>query len=71
MQLGCRRQEIDAVVQAHQDLVVAEAQPVAVLQRHRSGLRDRIVRFVDEHAVRALVAQPVGAAAILDVAVVP
>jgi hypothetical protein len=68
--LAGRRQEIGALVDTHDDFVVAEAQPVAIGEFDRSGFGGRRLRVVDEDAVGADVLYPVGAAAELDLAVV-
>ncbi len=57
-----RRQEIDAIVEADEDVVVAHAQPVAIVQLDTTRVRGRLVRVIDEDAVRAGVDQPVLAA---------
>ena len=68
--LGRRRQEIDAAVEAHVDVVIADAQAVAVAQLDRALAGGRLVRIVDVDAVGADVLQPVRAAAVLDLEVV-
>ena len=51
------------------DLVLADADPVAVRQLVQAVGAERLVIVVDEGAVRARVAQPPGAAAVLDLGV--
>jgi len=64
------RQEVGPRINAHEQFVLAKAKPVAILQFDRSRVRRRVFVFVHEYAIRARVAQPVGAVAELDLAVV-
>src|SRR5688572_2525238 len=69
MLVGWGRQEVDAAVQAHEHLVVAHAQPVAVVQLYRTDREGRFLGLVDVDTVRARVLEPEHAAAVFNLAV--
>jgi len=45
------RQEVNARIDADDQFVVADAQPVAIVQRQRTGDGGRLLGVVDEHAL--------------------